>query len=212
MVRHIKAAVIIAISLLSCWAASAQVQFTAPTAFTTGTEPSIAIDATGLTLEVHQSGDDTSFMFGQLSGQTVTWGPSKVFPWKMYNARVSRIDTLGSSLVILSYTGEPFGGGCFYRVGFINPRGLDGDFLWETGEEKWGACDYTLHSRIVFNSHDVLFGVYSDSSDLLSFGRCQLSATQLPNRSGVFGRRQGRRRRFKPRSTRGDERQARGHH
>lgn len=173
MLRHSKVAAIVTIMLLSCWAASAQVQFTTPTAFTTGTEPSIAIDATGLTLEVHQSGDDTSFMFGQLSGQTVTWGPSKVFPWKMYNARVSRIDTLGSSLVILSYTGEPFGGGCFYRVGLINTRGgLDGDFLWETGEEQWGACDYTLNSRIVFNSFDV-FGVYSDSS-------------QIFYRSGVF--------------------------
>jgi hypothetical protein len=88
MPHHIKIAVIAAITLVSFWAASAQVQFTTPIAFATGTQPSIATDRTGFILEVHQSGNDTSFMFGQLSGQTVTWGPSKVFPWKMYNAQV----------------------------------------------------------------------------------------------------------------------------
>jgi hypothetical protein len=165
MLHHIKMAVIAAITLLSCWAASAQVQFTTPIAFATGTQPSIATDRTGFIIEVHQSGNDTSFMFGQLSGQTVTWGPSKVFPWKMFNARVNMIDRAGG-VVILSYTGEPFGGGCFDRVGFINTRGgLDGDFIWNTGEEKWGTCDYTWNSRIVFNSRDV-FGIYSDSSQI----------------------------------------------
>jgi hypothetical protein len=166
MVRHIKVAVIITISLLSCWAASAQVQFSNPTAFTTGTEPSVAITTTGLVLEVHQSGDETSFMFGQLSGQAVTWGPSKTFPWKMYNVRVNKMDVPGSSFVTLSYTGEPFGGGCFYRVASIDTgAGLDGGLIWRTGEEKWGTCDYTLDSRIVFNSTNVV-GVYSDSSHI----------------------------------------------
>lgn len=76
------------------------------------------------------------------------------------------MSTSFSNEVILSYTGEPFGGGCFERVGFINTRGgLDGDFIWNTGEEKWGTCDYTWNSRIVFNSRDV-FGIYSDSSQI----------------------------------------------
>jgi hypothetical protein len=165
MLRKMNAAAAILIALVSCSAAFAQVQFTFPIPFTKGAAPSVTSIRTGFVIEVNQSGDDTVFHLGQLSGQKITWGPTRAFPWKMYNARVNMSDVTGA--IILSYTGAPYGGGCFYRVGLINNHGgLDQDFLWQTGEEKWGECEHTRDSRLVLDIFNRVYGVYSDFSQI----------------------------------------------
>jgi hypothetical protein len=165
MFSKIKVAAAVCIALVSCSAAFAQVQFTFPIPFTRGTAPSVTSIRTGFVIEVNQSGDDTVFHLGQLSGQKITWGPGRVFPWKMYNVRINMSDYTGA--VILSYTGAPYGGGCFYRVGRINTSGgLDQDFIWHTGEEKWGECEHTRDSRIVLDIFNRMYGVYSDFSQV----------------------------------------------
>jgi hypothetical protein len=82
MLRRIKSIAIAVVALISCPVLLAQVQFTFPIPFTKGTSPSVAV-SDGILIEVNQSGDDTVFQLGQISGQKVTWGPVRVFPWKM---------------------------------------------------------------------------------------------------------------------------------
>jgi hypothetical protein len=162
MLRQIKRIAIAVAALISCPVLSAQVQFTFPIPFATGTSPSVA-GSDDLLVEVNQSGEDTVFQLGKISGQKVTWGPVRPFPWKMYNARVSMaID----GRTVISYTGAPHGGGCFYRMGRLFPRGeVDQDFTWTTSEEKWGTCEHTRDSRLLVGQV-WSYGVYSDFSQI----------------------------------------------
>lgn len=165
MLRYVKILMTVAFAFSTGSAAIGQVDFTTPAPFTSGTEPSITVVRSGFVIEVNQSGNDTSYMLGQLSGNTIIWGPSRVFPWKMYNARVSSRDD--APVIAVTYTGAPAGGGCFYRVGGLDPSaGLDQDISWKTSEEKWGTCDYTRDSRIRFNLDSKVFGLYSDFSQI----------------------------------------------
>jgi hypothetical protein len=67
---------------------------------------------------------------------------------------------------VISYTGAPYGGGCFYRMGLLHARGgIDQDFLWTTGEEKWGTCEHTRDSRLLVGQLSI-YGVYSDFSEI----------------------------------------------
>jgi hypothetical protein len=163
MFRKINVAAALLTALVSCPAALAQVQFSFPIPFAKGTEPSVTSIRTGHVIEVHQFGDDTMFQIGELSGQKITWGSARAFPWKMYNARVYRSDSTGA--IILSYTGAPHGGGCFYRVGSLD-GGLEANFYWHTGEEKWGTCEHTRDSRIVLDIFGSAYGIYSDFSQV----------------------------------------------
>src|ERR1700743_714803 len=104
MLRRIKNIAIAVAAIISCPVLLAQVQFTFPIPFAKGTSPSVAA-SDGIVIEVNQSGDDTVFQLGQTSGQKVTWGPVRVFPWKMYNARVS-MNINGKT--VISYTGAPY--------------------------------------------------------------------------------------------------------
>jgi hypothetical protein len=92
MLGKMNVAAAILIALVSCSAAFAHVQFTFPIPFTKGAASSVTSIRTGFVIEVNQSGDDTVFHLGQLSGQKITWGPTRAFPWKMYNARVNMSD------------------------------------------------------------------------------------------------------------------------
>lgn len=127
-----------------------------------GVDTSVAVHASGLVLEFHQSHAAGSFDIwyhvGILNGTSVTWGGSQ-FMGQTGSWPTVAVSKEGYVIVVWSTGQFKSGSVLHYRVGRINPHGgTNQSITWETSPDN--VWDSGFHSSIAINDSGVIVGVH----------------------------------------------------
>lgn len=147
--------------VLSADLACAQALFWTPAQkYDDGVDSSIAVHASGLILEFHQShalgSRDIWYHVGMLNSILVTWGGSQ-FMGEEGSWPTVAISKEGYVIVVWSSGMVKSGSDLRYRVGKINPYGgINQSITWL----HYGEWDLGFHSSIAINDNGVIVGVH----------------------------------------------------
>ena len=149
------------------------VNFGEGTMFGYGLYPKVAVNASGLAVEVEQldgSIGKISYRIGQVGGSSVTWGDRYEVPIDPFTNlpayRPSVAITKGGQVIIVWSNSAGRGAGevlLWYRVGQVDPNGgANQRILWLTLPYTWDAG---FNSSIAVNDNGLIVGVHESGTN-----------------------------------------------
>jgi len=137
-----------------------------------GLRPQVAMNASGLVVEVHESSftgaGEISYKVGQINGSAVNWGKSYVVPLSFasgHGGYYPAVALTKSGLVILAfqyYNGRANPNQLYYMVGQLDVNGgSDQRILWLTGAQLYDAGNRVSLS---VNDNGLIVGVHETGS------------------------------------------------
>ena len=150
-----------------------------------GLRPEVAMNASGLIVEVHESSftgaGEISYKVGQINGSGVSWGKSYVVPLTFNNhgGYYPAVALTKSGVVILAfqyYDGRVNPNQLYYMVGQLDPNGgSDQRILWLTTAQLY---DRGNRVSLAVNDNGLIVGVHETGS---GGGGLYYRIGQLPN-------------------------------